>query len=127
MAIKYSGKVIEHFMNPKNMGEIKNPDGYAEKGNPACGDVVSLTIKVEKDRIKDIKFQSYGCASNIATASVLTEMAKGKDLKDAEKISWKDVMEELGGLPSQKIHCSVLAVETLKEAIKDYKEKNNRL
>jgi NifU-like protein involved in Fe-S cluster formation len=129
MAIEYTDKVKEHFMHPKNVGEIENPSGIAMEGSPACGDMVSLTIKVNKDTqiIEDIKFKSYGCASNIATSSALTEIAKGKKVEDAKNITWKEVMEDLGGLPTVKVHCSVLAVDTLKSAIKDYEKKNGLL
>ncbi|MBR9690989.1 iron-sulfur cluster assembly scaffold protein [Candidatus Woesearchaeota archaeon] len=129
MAIEYTKQVIKHFSNPRNVGEIKNPDGKSMEGNPACGDMVSLTIKVDgkTKKISDIKFKSYGCASNIATASVLTEFAKGKKIDDAKEITWKQVMDKLGGLPKIKIHCSVLAVDTLKSAITDYERKNGLL
>jgi NifU-like protein involved in Fe-S cluster formation len=129
MAIEYTKKVIEHFQNPKNVGEIKNPDGKSLEGNPACGDMVGITLKVDDKttRIKEIKFKSYGCASNIATASVVTELAKGKTIDDAKKISWKEVADELGGLPTIKVHCSVLAVDTLKSAIRDYEQKKGIL
>lgn len=123
MASPYSEKVIELFKNPKNVGEIENPDGKAKEGSPACGDMVVLTLKVDDEtkKITDIKFKSYGCASNIATGSIITEMAKGKTIEEAEKITWKDAADELGGLPSVKTHCSVLAVDALKEAIRDYR------
>ncbi len=126
MAIKYSGKVIEHFKNPRNVGEMENPDGKATEGSPACGDQLSIYLKVNKDdlTIEDVKFQSYGCASNIATASIITEMVKGKTLEQAKKISWKKAADELGGLPPVKMHCSVLSVDALRAAIKDYEIKN---
>lgn len=122
----YSEKVIEYFKNPKNVGEIEDPDGKAKEGSPACGDMVELTLKVDDDtkKITDIKFQSYGCASNIATGSIITEMAKGKTIEEAKEISWQDAADELGGLPKIKAHCSVLAVDSLKEAIRDYEEKH---
>jgi len=122
MALEYTKKVIQHFQKPKNVGEIKNPDGKSLEGNPACGDMVGITLKIDNKtkKIKDIKFKSYGCASNIATASVVTELAKGKTIEQAKKIGWKEVAYELGGLPSIKVHCSVLAVDTLKSAIRDY-------
>lgn len=125
----YSQKVIELFKNPKNVGEIENPDGKAKEGSPACGDMVSLTIKVDEDteKITDIKFKSYGCASNIATGSIITEMAKGKTIEEAKKITWQDAAEELGGLPKIKTHCSVLAVDSLKEAIRDYEERHGKV
>jgi len=126
MKTPYSEKVIENFKNPKNVGEIENPDGIAKEGSTACGDMVALHIKVDAKTkiITDIKFRSYGCASNIATGSIITEMAKGKTIDEAKKITWKDASEELGGLPKIKIHCSVLAVEALREAIRDYEERH---
>ena len=129
MALEYTQKVIDHFSSPRNVGEIENPSGKCVEGNPTCGDMVSITLKVDTDKniISDIKFKSYGCASNIATASVVTELAKGQLVDSAKKISWKEVAENLGGLPNVKIHCSVLAVDTLKGAIKDYERKNGLL
>jgi nitrogen fixation protein NifU and related proteins len=129
MAIEYTKKVMQHFEHPKNVGEIKNPDGKSLEGNPACGDMVGITLKVDDKtkKIKDIKFKSYGCASNIATASVVTELAKGKTIDEAKAISWKSVADELGGLPAIKVHCSVLAVDTLKSAIRDYEKKKGIL
>ncbi len=121
--VKYTEKVIEHFKNPRNVGEIENPDGAATVGSPACGDQVSVFLKVNNDRIEDIKFLSYGCASNIATGSIVTEMAKGKSIEEAKKLTWKQAMEELGGLPPIKFHCSVLAVDGLRAAIKDYEKR----
>ncbi|MCX8094598.1 MAG: iron-sulfur cluster assembly scaffold protein [Caldisericia bacterium] len=125
MSIPYSKRVIELFLNPKNVGEIENPDGFATEGSPACGDMVSVYIKVDKEtqKIIDIKFKSFGCASNIATASIVTEMVKGKTLEEAKKITWKEVVEELGGLPPVKLHCSILAVDALQAAITNYEEK----
>lgn len=123
----YSKKVIEHFRNPKNMGEMKNPDGVATVGNPICGDIMRLFIKVEKkdgkEYIEDIKFQTLGCAAAIATSSMITTMIKGEPLSEAEKITRKTVADALGGLPPQKIHCSVLAADALKKAIEDYRQK----
>jgi nitrogen fixation NifU-like protein len=121
--IKYTATVIEHFKNPRNVGEIENPDGNATVGSPACGDQVTVSLKVKNDKIEDIKFLSYGCASNIATGSIVTELAKGKSVEAAKKLTWKDAVDELGGLPPVKVHCSVLAVDGLKAAIKDYEEK----
>ena len=127
--MEYSEKVLEHFMHPKNMGEMEKADAVATEGSPACGDQVKIFLKIEqKDgqrTISDISFLSYGCASNIATASMITQMAKGKTIKEAKKISWKDATKLLDGLPPTKIHCSVLAVDTLKSAIKNYELKNN--
>ncbi|MFP3871681.1 MAG: iron-sulfur cluster assembly scaffold protein [Candidatus Natronoplasma sp.] len=122
----YTEKVIEYFQNPKNVGEIEDPDGYAKEGSPACGDMVSLYLKVDDEtkKITDIKFKSYGCASNIATGSIITEMAKGKTIDEAKEISWQEAAEELGGLPDLKTHCSVLAVDALREAIRNYEERH---
>jgi nitrogen fixation NifU-like protein len=122
----YSDLVLEHFKHPRNVGEIEDPDGKAMEGSPACGDMVSVQIKVDEETktISDIKFQSYGCASNIATGSIITELAKGKTLDEAKKISWKQASEALGGLPPIKVHCSVLAVEGLRSAIRDYEERH---
>lgn len=126
MSLPYSKKVIEFFLNPKNVGEIENPDAFATEGSPACGDMVTVYLKVDEKtlRIEDVKFKSFGCASNIATASIVTEMAKGKTLEEAKKITWKEVVEELGGLPPVKIHCSVLAVDALHAAIINYEERH---
>lgn len=120
MTIKYSKKTLELFKNPKNMGEIKNPDGVGKVGNPVCGDVMWVYLKVEKNKIKDIKFQTFGCAAAIATSSMITELAKGKTLQEAKKIEMKDVAEALGGLPPLKIHCSDLAIKALRKAIENY-------
>ncbi len=114
---------MQHFRNPKNIGEIKNPDAMAEVGNMVCGDQLSFTIKVKDNIIKDIRFLSFGCASNIATASVMTEMVKGMTLLDAMKFDWNKIVKKLEGLPSQKIHCSILAVEGLREVVSDYIKK----
>lgn len=110
-------------MNPKNVGVIENPDGYGKVGNPICGDVMELFIRVKDGIIADIKFKTFGCGSAIATSSMITELAKGKTIDDALKITRKDVADELDGLPPQKMHCSNLAADALSEAIKDYKSK----
>lgn len=125
--MQYSQKVLDHFMKPHNIGKIENPDASATEGSPACGDQVSIYLKVNAKTqvIEDIKFQSYGCASNIATASIITDMAMGKTLEEAKKIGWKDAADALDGLPPVKMHCSVLAVDTLRKAIKDYEVKHN--
>ncbi|MGQ9844843.1 MAG: iron-sulfur cluster assembly scaffold protein [Caldisericia bacterium] len=125
MSLPYSKKVIELFLNPKNVGEIENPDGVATEGSPACGDMVTVYLKVDKESLKiiDVKFKSFGCASNIATASIVTEMVKDKTIDEAKNITWKEVVEEVGGLPPVKIHCSVLAVDALQSAIINYEEK----
>lgn len=121
--IGYSGKVMEHFTNPRNVGTIENPDGYGKVGNPVCGDLMEMFIKVEDDIIKDIKFRTFGCGSAIATSSMVTEMAKGMRVDEAMKITRGDVADELEGLPPRKMHCSNLAANALQEAIKDYKSK----
>ncbi|KXS41375.1 iron-sulfur cluster assembly scaffold protein [Methanolobus zinderi] len=126
MKFPYSKKVLEHFQNPRNVGKMEDADGKGLEGSPACGDMVAVYLKVNEDTkvIEDVKFESYGCASNIATASIITELAKGKTLEEAKNISWKQATEELGGLPPVKAHCSVLAVEGLRAAIRDYEEKH---
>ncbi len=120
--MQYSQKVLDHFMHPKNVGKMENPDAVATEGSPACGDQVTVYLKVdEKDKtISDVSFLSYGCASNIATASIITELAKGKTLDEAKAITWRDAMEALDGLPPVKVHCSVLAADTLQTAISNY-------
>lgn len=120
----YTKKVLEHFKHPKNVGEIKNADGVGEAGNIICGDVMKIYIKIKEDRIKDIKFQTLGCAAAIATSSIATELAKGKNVKDALKITNNEIIKGLGGLPPIKIHCSLLAIDALKEAIYNYLKKN---
>ncbi len=122
----YSDKVMDHFFNPRNVGEIENPDGIGKVGNPVCGDVMELYIKVEKDKIIDAKFKTFGCGAAIATSSMVTELVKGKTLQDALKITNKGVVEALGGLPKHKLHCSVLAEKALKLAIEDYFKKENK-
>ena len=121
--IGYSKKVMEHFMNPRNVGTIENPDGYGKVGNPVCGDLMEMYIKVKDDIITDIKFQTFGCGSAIATSSMVTELAKGKHTDEAIGITRGDVASELDGLPPQKMHCSNLAADALHEAIKDYMSK----
>ncbi|MCX5970458.1 MAG: Fe-S cluster assembly scaffold protein NifU [Coprothermobacterota bacterium] len=124
MSIGYSAKVMEHFLQPHNMGEIADADGIGEVGNPVCGDVMRLMIKVEDGKITDIKFQTFGCGAAIATSSMVTELVKGKTLDEAERISNQAVIKALGGLPPAKIHCSVLAEEALQAAIADYRSKH---
>jgi nitrogen fixation NifU-like protein len=126
MRSPYSETVLQHFRHPRNVGAIENPDGKATEGSPACGDMVSVYINVDPEThvISDIKFESYGCASNIATGSIITELAKGKTLEEAKKITWKEAAEALGGLPKIKAHCSVLAVEGLRAAIENYEERH---
>lgn len=123
MALKYTKKTINHFLHPKNIGKMERPDGFAEIGNMVCGDQLNFYLKVKNGKVQDVKFLSFGCASNIATASIMTEKVKGMTVEEAKKFKWKEVVEDLGGLPQQKIHCSVMAVEGLQKAIKDY-EKN---
>jgi nitrogen fixation NifU-like protein len=123
--IMYTEKVMDHFQNPRNMGEVEEPDGVGEVGNPQCGDVMRITIKVDDDeRIEDVKFKTLGCGAAIATSSMVTELAKGKTLAEAQEISKKVVAEALGGLPPQKMHCSNLASDGLKKAIEDYRTKH---
>ena len=126
MKFPYSDTVLEHFRHPHNVGKIENADGKAIEGSPACGDMVSVYINVDPKakKISDIKFESYGCASNIATGSIITELAKGKTLDEARKITWKQAAEALGGLPKIKAHCSVLAIEGLRSAINNYEERH---
>ena len=119
----YSEKVLDHFRNPRNVGEIDDADGVGTVGNPVCGDMMSIYIKVEDDRIADIKFRTFGCGAAIATTSMTTELAKGKTLDEAMEITRQDVADELGGLPPVKMHCSNLAADALHEAIKNYREK----
>ena len=121
----YSEKVMDMFRNPKNMGEIENPDGIGRVGNPKCGDLMELYIKVENDIITDVKFKTFGCAAAIATSSMITEMAKGKTLDEALKITRQDVADELEGLPPIKMHCSNLAADALQAAIEDYRKKKD--
>ncbi|MFA5292849.1 MAG: Fe-S cluster assembly protein NifU [Phycisphaerae bacterium] len=118
----YNPKVMEYFLYPKNVGEIENPDGVGEEGSLACGDMLKLTFKLDKDgRIADVKFKTFGCASAIASSSVMTEMVKGLTLDEAEKITNKDIVDKLGGLPEQKMHCSVMGMEALHAAIANYR------
>lgn len=116
----YSEKVMEHFRNPHNMGEIPDADGVGTVGNPVCGDLMTIYIKVKDNKIEDIKFKTFGCGAAIATSSMITELAKGKTLEEAMKISRGDVAENLGGLPPVKMHCSNLAADGLHAAIQDY-------
>ena len=119
----YTEKAKEHFFHPRNVGEIKDADGIGTVGNPVCGDVMTIYIKVKDGRIADIKFKTYGCAAAIASSSIATEMVKGKTLDEAMKLTRDDVANELGGLPAIKMHCSNLAADALREAIKDYRKK----
>jgi nitrogen fixation NifU-like protein len=121
----YNDKVMENFSNPKNMGIIDNADGVGTVGNPSCGDIMKIYLKIEDNIIKDVKFQTFGCAAAIASSSMATQMVKGKTIEEALKITNKQVIEALEGLPPQKIHCSVLAEEAIKKAIEDYKSKKS--
>jgi nitrogen fixation NifU-like protein len=122
----YSQKVLEHFKNPRNMGEISDADGVGTVGNPVCGDMMTIYIKVKENRIADIKFKTFGCGAAIATSSMVTELAKGKTLEEALKITRKDVADALEGLPPVKMHCSNLAADALHAAIEDYYKKKKR-
>lgn len=116
----YSEKVMEHFANPHNVGEIKDADGVGEVGNPKCGDIMRMYIKVENDTIVDVKFMTFGCGAAIATSSMATDLVKGKKIEDALKLTNKAVMEALDGLPAVKVHCSVLAEQAIKATVSDY-------
>ena len=122
----YTKKVLDHFRNPRNIGEIKDADGVGTVGNPVCGDVMTIYIKVKNNRIEDIKFKTYGCAAAISSSSIATEMVKGKTLNEALKLTRNDVANELGGLPAYKMHCSNLAADALHKAIEDYRKKKNK-
>ena len=119
----YSATVMDHFKNPRNVGEIENADGVGEVGNPLCGDMMTIYLKIGEDRIQDIKFKTFGCGAAIAVSSMLTEMAKGKSLEEARKITNKDVAEALEGLPKNKLHCSNLGADALQNAIKNYDDR----
>ena len=119
----YTEKVLDHFRNPRNMGKMTNPDGIGKVGNPQCGDIMVIYIKVKDNRIADIKFQTFGCTAAIASSSIATELVKGKTLNEALELTREDIAKELGGLPAIKMHCSLLATDALKEAIKDYFKK----
>ena len=124
--IDYNEKVKDHFFNPRNVGEIKDADGVGTVGNPSCGDIMTIYIKVKDNRIEDIKFKTFGCAAAIASTSIATEIVKGKTLEEAEKLTRDDVAKELGGLPEVKMHCSNLAADALRKAIDDYRNKNKK-
>lgn len=119
----YTEKVMDHFMNPRNMGEIPDADGIGTVGNPVCGDLMTVYIKVKDNRLEDVKFKTFGCGAAIATSSMVTELAKEKTLEEALKITRKDVADSLGGLPTVKMHCSNLAADALHAAIEDYRKK----
>ena len=120
----YSEKVMDHFMNPRNVGEIEGADGVGEVGNPACGDMMRLYLKVENGRVVDAKFRTFGCGAAIASSSMLTEMIKGKTVEEAREITNHAVAEALDGLPAVKIHCSVMAEQAVKSALDDYAKKH---
>ncbi|MCI9475453.1 MAG: Fe-S cluster assembly scaffold protein NifU [Emergencia sp.] len=122
----YNDTVMDHFMNPRNVGELENPDGTGTYGSPVCGDMMQIQIKVENDVITDAKFKTFGCGSAIASSSMATSMIIGKTIDEALAISNKQIIEELGGLPAVKVHCSVLADHAIKSAIYDYAEKNGK-
>ncbi len=122
----YSEKVMDHFENPRNVGEIPDADGVGQVGNPTCGDIMKIYLKVDNGVITDIKFKTFGCGAAIATSSMVTEMAKGKTIKEALQLSNKAVADALGGLPPKKMHCSNLAADALHAAIKDYIEKQKK-
>ena len=122
----YSDKVMDHFTNPRNVGEISDPDGIGEEGNPVCGDMMTFYIKVKDNRLEDVKFKTFGCGAAIATSSMVTELAKGKTIEEGLKITRQDVADALEGLPPQKMHCSNLAADGLHAAIKDYLTKQGR-
>ncbi len=121
----YSEKVMEHFMNPRNVGEIENADGIGQVGNPKCGDIMKMYLKIENDVIVDVKFKTFGCGSAIASSSMATELIKGKTIKEAMQLTNKAVADALDGLPPVKMHCSVLAEQAIKSALYDYSKKNN--
>ncbi|MDD5963893.1 MAG: Fe-S cluster assembly scaffold protein NifU [Oscillospiraceae bacterium] len=120
----YSEKVMDHFRNPRNVGVIENADGVGEVGNPVCGDIMKIYLKIKDDTIADVKFETFGCGSAIASSSMATELIKGKPISDALQLTNKAVTEALGGLPAHKLHCSVLAEEAIKAALQNYYEKN---
>lgn len=121
--MQYTDTVMDHFKNPHNVGRIDNPDGIGEVGNPVCGDMMTITLRVKDDRIEDIKFETFGCGAAIAVSSMVTDMAKGKTIEEAGKISDADVAEMLGGLPKNKLHCSNLGADALHKAIQDYQDR----
>ena len=120
----YTDTVMDHFMHPRNVGEIKDPSGVGEVGNAKCGDILKMYLDIENKVIKDVKFETFGCGSAIASSSMATEMIKGKTVEEALAITNKDVVDALGGLPAHKLHCSVLAEEAIKSAVKDYYDRN---
>jgi nitrogen fixation NifU-like protein len=126
MKVQYSEKVMDHFMNPRNMGEIEDADGVGTAGNPVCGDKMKITLKIEDDHIVDVQFKTFGCGAAIATSSMVTELVKGKTIEEALQVTNKTVAEALDGLPPIKMHCSVLAEEGIRAAIEDYLSRNGQ-
>jgi len=124
---QYNEKVMDHFANPRNVGEIANADGIGEVGNPVCGDMMTFYIKVKEDKIEDVKFKTFGCGAAIAVSSMVSEMAKGKTLDEAMLISNKDVAKKLGGLPENKLHCSNLGADALHKAIENYRQQHKEI
>ncbi len=122
----YSEKVMEYFMNPRNVGEIENPDGVGEEGNPICGDMMTFYIKVKDNRLEDVKFRTFGCGAAIAVSSIVSEMARGKTLEEAMKITPRSVADKPEGLPKNKLHCSNLGAQALNKAIQDYLSKKKK-
>ena len=120
----YTETVMDHFMHPRNVGEIENPDGVGQVGNAQCGDIMKMYLKIKDNVIEDVKFETFGCGSAIASSSMATELIKGKTIEDALAVTNKQVVDALGGLPAHKLHCSVLAEEAIKAAVKDYYDKN---
>ncbi len=124
--MEYSDKVMDHFMNPRNVGVIENPDGVGRVGNPVCGDLMEMSVQIEDGRIEDVKFRTFGCGAAIATSSIATEMIKGKPIEEALQLTNRAIAEALDGLPAVKMHCSVLAADALRETIADYYERQGR-
>ena len=121
----YTETVMDHFRNPRNVGELPDANGVGEVGNAKCGDIMKMYLKIKDDRIEDVKFETFGCGSAIASSSIATEMIKGKTVEEALALTNKEVVDALGGLPAHKLHCSVLAEESIKAAVKDYYDRNN--
>ena len=121
----YTETVMDHFMNPRNVGEIENPDGVGQVGNAKCGDIMKMYLKIKNNIIEDVKFETFGCGSAIASSSMATELIKGKTIEEALAVTNKQVVDALGGLPAYKLHCSVLAEESIKAAVKNYYDRNN--
>lgn len=127
MALEYNKKVINEFQHPSNMGELKNPDGHGIVGNPTCGDMMEIFLKIKNDKIVDIKAKTFGCVAAIATTSMMTKMVKGKTIEEAKKIKKEDIIKRFGEMPPIKVHCSVLGLEALNAAIKDYEQRKKKI